>query len=239
MNMLRLRRHVITLAAGLIVLSSAGCANRTKDLELKLGLAGQELQNAGSRARDCAPEQYIAAEQALADARQLAEQGDIGGAEQKADEAAQLARAAADASPPGCNTQVSGPAAAEPEAENVENVARNFDALAAALDTVYFDYNQYVIRDDSKMKLTEVAGILRQMPGTTLDIEGHCDVRGSTEYNLHLGERRARSVMKYLIAQGVDPNQLRTISYGEERPVDFGNSESAHAANRRAELRAP
>ena len=85
--------------------------------------------------------------------------------------------------------------------------------------------------------LTKVAEIMRGDGGLRVEVEGHCDTRGSTEYNLHLGERRARSVLKYLVTQGVDPGQVEMISYGEERLVDLEESESAHQKNRRAELK--
>ncbi|MBX2811752.1 MAG: OmpA family protein [Myxococcales bacterium] len=233
-----LAEHRTSLAILLTAASVAGCAKKTADLEL--GLADQALQKAIARnAQECAPDQYQAAEQRLADARRLAEEGDVDEAKRIAQEAESIALQALDASPPGCDTVFAQNDVSEPTSTFGEDASRIVDDLSEALGTIYFDYNQYVIREESKQSLTEVASLLRQVPNTTLDIEGHCDVRGSTEYNLHLGERRARSVMKYLLAQGVDPDQVRTISYGEERPVDFGSTESAHAANRRAELRRP
>ena len=232
-------RPTYTRAAGLILaFTLAGCAKKTADVEL--GLAGDALK-AAQRARDCAPERYRAAEQALMSARKLAEAGDIDVAKAEAGRAESLARQAAKDSPPGCvEALAAAKAANEPEPEpEITDAARKLQMLSSALNTVYFDYNQYVIREESKAALTAVADALRQLPRESIDIEGHCDVRGSTEYNLHLGERRARSVLKYLVTQGVDPDQLRTISYGEERPADFGFTEDSHAANRRAELRGP
>jgi peptidoglycan-associated lipoprotein len=111
--------------------------------------------------------------------------------------------------------------------------------LGETLETIYFDYNQAHIREDSKTVLSRIAEIMSSQEGQNLEIEGHCDSRGSTEYNLHLGERRARSVRKYLVTQGVSPNLLQIISYGEERPIDLGETESAHQKNRRAELKKP
>ncbi|MEO1228864.1 MAG: OmpA family protein [Myxococcota bacterium] len=113
------------------------------------------------------------------------------------------------------------------------------ERLRGALGTVYFDYNLAIVDQAAKDRLSALADVLRELPEALLEIEGHCDVRGSTEYNLHLGERRARAVLKYLVTQGVPERQLRYISYGEERPVDYGSTDAAHAANRRAELRAP
>lgn len=233
----------ITPAGLLLALTMAtGCSQATADLEI--GLADRAVQDAArNRASDCAPEMQRAAEQALAEARRLAASGDIDDAKSKASQAETLAKQAADASPPGCDQTEEDPGRGDASARGSEasgdtDAARDLEAtLESALQTVYFDYNRSVIREDSQVALTALAEHLRRAPNTTIEIEGHCDVRGSTEYNLHLGERRARSVMKYLVTQGVNPNQLQTISFGEERPVDFGSSEDAHAANRRAELR--
>ena len=222
-------------------LASSSCAEKTATLELDS--ADRALAAARERrAQDCAPEIQRAAEEALAEARQLAADGDVDAARSKAGQAETLANQAAAASPPGCENDVNkedvagdgGPTNAIGEATLA---AASPVELEAALETIYFDYNKAVIRDDSQEVLTRVAEVLRRMPSHTLEIEGHCDVRGSTEYNLHLGERRARSVMKYLVTQGVSPEQLRIISYGEERPADFGFGDDAHSANRRAELR--
>ena len=234
-----------SLAVVGLVFGLGACAGKTADKELSM--ADTAIRKASSsRARECAPELHQAAEQALADARRLASAGDVDAAISKATQAEALAQRAEDASPPGCETALLAEdveAAPELGSADGEEASRGLsadrEALAAALDTIYFDYNQYVIREESKPILTEVADLLRRLPNQSIDIEGHCDVRGSTEYNLHLGERRARSVLKYLVTQGVSPDQLRIISFGEERPADFGFTEAAHAANRRAELRGP
>lgn len=101
---------------------------------------------------------------------------------------------------------------------------------------VYFAYNQSVIGEAERDKLSELANYLTTNPRFHVLIEGHCDERGSEEYNRGLGERRALSVKDYLVNLGVEPNRLRTLSYGEERPADPGNTESAYALNRRAEF---
>lgn len=218
-----------------------GCAIPNADSELNL--ARQALDAAKTqRAADCAKETYQAAEDAMAEAQRLAESGEVEKAQQKANEAKTLAEQARAASPPGCDRpQVAEtePSPAPAPAPVVSTEAATVRSLEDALreGTVYFDYNDATIRSDSKTFLTEIAEILLKQNDRRLEIEGHCDVRGSTEYNLHLGERRARSVMKYLVTQGVQPQQLTIISYGEERPIDLGNSEDAHQKNRRAELR--
>jgi len=100
-------------------------------------------------------------------------------------------------------------------------------------DRVFFDYDQYNIRADQRGTVEALAAWLDANPGKTLAIEGHCDERGTREYNLALGERRANSVRDYLVALGVNPARLSTVSYGEERPAVLGSNDSAWAQNRR------
>jgi len=111
------------------------------------------------------------------------------------------------------------------------------DRAKFAANVIYFDFDSAVIKTSEKSKLSGVAEHLKSNPNLAVEIEGHCDVRGSTEYNLQLGERRARAVQKYLTTQGVKPEQLEVISYGEERLVDLGANDEAHQKNRRAELK--
>jgi peptidoglycan-associated lipoprotein len=108
--------------------------------------------------------------------------------------------------------------------------------LSLSFPIVYFDYNQSVIRSDSKDPLKRAAEALKSGASAQITIEGHCDERGSSEYNLALGERRAQSVRSYLRTLGVDGKKLTAISYGKERPADSGHTEEAWAKNRRAEL---
>ena len=106
------------------------------------------------------------------------------------------------------------------------------------MTTVYFDYNKFNIRDDQKMALDENARKLRDYrPKDLVILEGHCDERGTVEYNLALGDRRANQVKRYLVNSGIDVGRLNTISYGEERPAVMGSSENAWAKNRRVELK--
>ncbi len=101
---------------------------------------------------------------------------------------------------------------------------------------VYFDFDRSEIRPEYVDTLRAHAEYLVNTPSARLVIEGHCDERGSREYNIALGERRANAVKRFLEAEGVSPVQLDTVSYGEERPVDPGHNEEAWAKNRRAEL---
>lgn len=103
--------------------------------------------------------------------------------------------------------------------------------------TIYFDFDKYNIRGDQKANLDNNARILRQNNDLIVKVEGHCDERGTVEYNLGLGDRRAVSVKDYLVNLGITGDRIETISYGKERPVDPGHSEPAWAKNRRAEFR--
>jgi peptidoglycan-associated lipoprotein len=103
------------------------------------------------------------------------------------------------------------------------------------LETVYFDYDQSVIRDDQRATLGTNAGTIKSRSLTRFTIEGHCDERGSDEYNLALGERRANAVKQYLVDSGVTAT-IDTVSYGESRPAVQGSDESAWRMNRRAEF---
>jgi peptidoglycan-associated lipoprotein len=110
-------------------------------------------------------------------------------------------------------------------------------AEASAFDTVYFDFDKSDLRQDARNTLTRNAEILlKSKQAAKIKIEGHCDERGSAEYNLALGERRAKSSMQYLITLGVQPDRLSIISYGKEKPAVQGSNEEAWAKNRRAEF---
>lgn len=104
------------------------------------------------------------------------------------------------------------------------------------LTTIYFAFDNYSLSEQAKKTLIKNAAWLMKSPQKEIIIEGHCDERGTDEYNIALGERRAYSAKKYLITLGVNPDQLSTISYGEERPADSGHDEDAWAKNRRADF---
>ncbi len=104
---------------------------------------------------------------------------------------------------------------------------------AEAGDTVYFAFDSSVIRPESQAVLRQQAVWLQRNPNARVTIEGHTDERGTREYNLALGERRANAVRSFLIAEGVAPDRIRTISYGKDRPVALGSNEQAWAQNRR------
>jgi peptidoglycan-associated lipoprotein len=103
-----------------------------------------------------------------------------------------------------------------------------------ALADIYFDFNRYNLKPEAQKRLEKTAEWLLESPAVRILIEGHCDERGTQEYNLALGQRRAASVQKYLQSLGVDSARVETVSYGEERPADPGHNEAAWAKNRRA-----
>jgi peptidoglycan-associated lipoprotein len=107
---------------------------------------------------------------------------------------------------------------------------------AAGLQTVYFDYDDYSLRPDALATLSENARKINEVPGVMIQLAGHCDERGTQEYNLALGERRALAVRNHLIQLGVPSNRLVTISYGHEFPAAMGSNEQAWAQNRRVEF---
>jgi peptidoglycan-associated lipoprotein len=100
----------------------------------------------------------------------------------------------------------------------------------------FFDLDSYTLRDDARTALDTDARLLRDNPSVHVTIEGHCDERGTAEYNQALGERRAHAAKDYLVSNGIDAGRLQTVSYGKERPFDNGHDESAWAKNRRAQI---
>ena len=102
------------------------------------------------------------------------------------------------------------------------------------LKDIYFDFDKYNIRPDDAKILDANAAWLKANQGNLVLIEGHCDERGTNEYNLALGERRAKSTMNYLVSQGVQANRITIISYGEERPVCAEKTDACWAKNRRS-----
>ena len=107
-------------------------------------------------------------------------------------------------------------------------------AASAGSDRVLFALDSYGLSAAARQTLLRQVAWLRQHPEVGFTIEGHCDERGTREYNLALGERRAKSAADFLIAQGIAPNRIRTISYGKERPEALGSDEGSYAENRRA-----
>lgn len=111
----------------------------------------------------------------------------------------------------------------------------HFESTVGAVNTiVYFDTDKYDIDSEDSSKLQTQARYFAQYPNVTFTVEGHADERGTREYNLALGERRANAAKNYLVSLGIPTNRIRVVSYGKERPVALESNESAWALNRRA-----
>ncbi|MBI5016106.1 MAG: peptidoglycan-associated lipoprotein Pal [Deltaproteobacteria bacterium] len=109
-------------------------------------------------------------------------------------------------------------------------------STTAGMHRIHFDFDQATLTPAAREILGKNANYLRDHVSTRIRIEGHCDERGTTEYNLGLGERRAKTAFQYLMDLGIDPNRMTVVSYGEEVPLDPGHNEEAWAQNRRAEF---
>jgi len=133
--------------------------------------------------------------------------------------------------PPAAEARVTAPAA--PTESRLPPPPAPQPAGATALGDVFFDFDRAAIRDDQRGILDQDVAWLRTHPEVKARIEGHCDERGTVEYNLALGDRRARAVRDYLVAAGVAAGRITTVSYGRERPFATGHDEAAWRANRR------
>jgi peptidoglycan-associated lipoprotein len=125
----------------------------------------------------------------------------------------------------------------EVTARPAEHTAQAVRELAANFARVHFEYDSARLTPDAKAALTANAGILADHPELRVEVQGHADERGTIDYNLALGQRRANTVVGHLLNQGVAPSRLPVITYGEERPLTRGSYETAWAQNRRAEFR--
>jgi|DewCreStandDraft_4_1066084.scaffolds.fasta_scaffold00087_10 peptidoglycan-associated lipoprotein len=216
----------------------AGCPKHIPQPEID---AAKSDMDALEAKKDCAPVAYAAARQlhdraqallkeeryeeakaALLAARNQAAKADAECQKKREQEEAEARRKAAEAQ--AASRSAEAPPPPEP-------------AGPAAMETVYFPFNASDLTEEARATLAQNAEYLARRPGSKVQIEGHCDNRGSTEYNLALGERRALSVKAYLVKLGVEPDRMEVISYGEERPADAGQSEEAFARNRRAEFK--
>jgi peptidoglycan-associated lipoprotein len=105
---------------------------------------------------------------------------------------------------------------------------------AGSLKTVYFDFNSAALSNDTKEALNNNVKFLKENPSVKIQVECHCDERGSVQFNLALGEKRAKGVKEYLAAQGIEGSRVTTVSLGKEKPVSFGHDEESWSKNRRA-----
>jgi peptidoglycan-associated lipoprotein len=169
---------------------------------------------------------------ALTDAAALAKAKADSIAKAEADAKLKEAKARADAEAARLKAEAEARLRSDADAKSKADAEARAERTFAA---TYFDYDKYNIREDQKAGLSDNAGRLKAK-GFKATLEGHCDERGTIEYNLALGQKRADSVKGFLVKAGVGKDQLTTISYGKERPVDQGHTEAAWAKNRRVEI---
>ena len=120
--------------------------------------------------------------------------------------------------------------------EELEEAVEIEEAELLVLEDIFFDYDKFNIKDQYKAVLSQNAEALLGNPDVKLLVEGHCDERGTNEYNLALGEKRAKAIIDFYVTYGVDTSRLSMISYGEEKPFAMGNNEESWAKNRRAHM---
>lgn len=118
-----------------------------------------------------------------------------------------------------------------------DRLLREQERLAGILRDVYFEFDSYAISASELPKIEGVSSFMKQERGNRVVVEGHCDERGTVDYNLALGQKRAEAVKDYLVKLGVENSRVRTISYGKELPADPGKTEDAWAKNRRAHFK--
>lgn len=224
-----------TLGAILI----AGCASAPRK---QLAEAQSALTDA-YEASECAPEEYAAARKMLERAQAKSDAGEYDQARELAVAARDLARKAAQVAKDNYERCKKKNEAVVEESDDDEDGAAaelmqpGFDD-EWQLQTVYFGFNIAQLSADAQSVLKKNAEWMIKNVGVRVTVAGHCDARGSTEYNLALGETRAGAVKKYLVSLGVPPDRLAIISYGEEVPIEDGLTEAAYSRNRRAEFRA-
>jgi peptidoglycan-associated lipoprotein len=213
------RRFQLALICASVALMIAGCATtasyRPESDSMKAALAEAK----GARAETLAPEQFAAAEACLDwFTHEATEFNPLADPDARIRGKCQAAFAA-----------LRDKMAAAP-------VARVPAKKASPLKDIFFDFDKSSIRADVIKSLVENVQWLKAHPTASIIIEGHCDERGTGEYNLALGQRRAKSVTNYLVAAGIDAKRIKTISYGKERPFATGHDESTRKLNRRAHL---
>jgi peptidoglycan-associated lipoprotein len=215
-----------------------GCPKQIPKQEID---AAESAMSALEKNKDCAPETYQAAKTMMNRAAALMKEERYEEAKTaymaaqklalKAEEECQKKRQADEEARKKAEADALAASKEMPVAPAVE------DKAPAGLSTVYFRFNESDLVEETRAILSKNADYLNANPAMRIQIEGHCDSRGSTEYNLALGERRAIAVRQYLAKLGVNPDRMDIISYGEERPVDSENTEEAYTKNRRAEFK--
>ena len=147
----------------------------------------------------------------------------------------QAGQAAESAQKPAAAKDLSKESITEQELGGARKAASQYTAkeLASKIQDIHFDFDRYDIRDDAKPALKEISDVLAKNTKAKVVVEGHCDERGTVEYNLALGDRRASSAKAYLVSLGIPSGRIDTVSYGKEKPVCSDNTEECWTRNRR------
>ncbi len=236
-------KHCIILISAFIF--HFGCAKNIPEMEL-LAAKNAILDAREKKADKCASEDYTLALQEYKKAREQMKAEKYEEAKISALTAAKLAKLAANASlsrKDECEHYLR--SLAENAAMLGEKAGGESDKATIleistplfSFPVIYFDYNQHEISERDQKLLEETGKYIKRHPEVRVTAIGHCDKRGSTEFNLALGEKRARAVKKFLVNQGVNPHRIDMVSYGEEKLLERGDSEDAHATNRRVEFK--
>jgi peptidoglycan-associated lipoprotein len=241
-------RNVRLLILGFAVLALAvasGCAKHqlTKSETSRLDAIGARISEAERiGAPDCVPPKELArAKVALEHAQHemlehyATSEVDVNEAESAANDLLAKTRACVDAKKPTTATAPSPPPPVAAPASPVTAPAPSPEEKPA-FESIYFDFDKSFIREDAKPALMKAAEHMEKNPDARIRIEGNCDERGNSEYNMALGERRAESAKKYLVNLGIAASRLSTISYGKERPICAEHNEQCWQKNRRGDL---
>ena len=198
-----------------------GCAKKPDEELSSAEAALQAAQEAG--AQELAPEEYEAAEELLKRAKELIAQGKY----DEAKELLQQARAKAE--------EARSKAEFAKQEQELEKMRRGVPEVSGlGIQDIFFDYDRYNIRSDAISVLDQNAQVLRTNANVNVVIEGYCDIRGTDEYNLALGQRRAESTKNYLVRLGISPARIQAVSRGETTQWGEGTDEYAYQQNRRA-----
>ena len=240
------RKILVPVVLGLILVLAGSCGRGAKKAIDLAQTAVDEAKDAG--APDYAAEEYKSAEDYLSKAKQQFDERDFRPAKTNAVAAkdqADLAKKRALDRKTEAEAEAK-KAAEEAAAKKPEETTTEYNVSSlsekpvpieeqakAALKDILFDFDSSEISEENRQILADDGKWLGQNPDLKITIEGHCDERGSVDYNLALGERRAKSIRDYLVSLGISPSRLNIISYGESMPLDPGHTEDAWAKNRR------
>ncbi len=233
-----MRRYGI-LGLSLLLIFLSGCPKKPPTDAYKKALeALKQARNA--KAAECAKDELKSAERMMKRAQKFMDEGKFEDAKTAFDAAKKLAEKAKeeaklnkDCGKPKKTTKTTLPTPPTVVTSSETPTADNRQTLK----TIYFAFNKYQLTEEAKQTLRQHADWLNSHPNAKIEISGHCDQRGSVEYNLALGEKRALTVKKFLVDLGISPSRISVISYGHQKPADPRYTPEAFAKNRRAEFR--